>query len=292
VTAHAIRNSVTKQFRAVNALSAHSRWCLTGTPIQNSLEDLGAILKFMRMPIFSETAMFRKYITLPTNSLDRKDLKRFANLQKVMESICLRRTRGTLGLPEAATATITVKLSPEEAVLYSNISQNCRRAIDMIVSGRRIKETNQLMLEALLRMRLFCNNGRQAFSNQKFPLGFPSNPEEALSFLQTSGKAFCSYCDNEVHSLNDSHDNGSGMLTICHHIICGECIPKFRQDLEESCIDGKAKCSFCEQNYPPDCFFVPQGALTNSDEGEHHVYPTKLRRIVEIIKEHPHDEKR
>jgi SNF2 family DNA or RNA helicase len=49
--AHEIRNCSTKQFQAVHGLTAQHRWCLTGTPIQNSLEDLEALISFLRVPI-------------------------------------------------------------------------------------------------------------------------------------------------------------------------------------------------------------------------------------------------
>jgi SWI/SNF-related matrix-associated actin-dependent regulator of chromatin subfamily A3 len=277
----------------VNALTAHNRWCLTSTPIQNSLEDLEALLKFLKMPIFAESTMFRKHIILPTKTKDRKGLKRFENLRKITELVCFRRTRASLGLLEPSTETITVTLSPDEHVVYSNIAQNCRRAIAMVVGGRKIKETNQIMLESILRMRLFCNDGSRAFSNQRFPLGFPSDPQEALSFLQTLGDAICSYHNSEVYSLDSVEDDtDSGVLTICHHLICGECLPKFRPDLDESKLNGVSHCPFCPRKSSPDSFFIPKTMMTDFSTNEQNQSPMKLLRIVTNIKDEPQDEKR
>jgi DNA repair protein RAD5 len=45
--AHFIRNRRTEQAKAVFKLKAIRRWCLTGTPIQNSLADMFSLLHFL-----------------------------------------------------------------------------------------------------------------------------------------------------------------------------------------------------------------------------------------------------
>ncbi|KAI0976950.1 SNF2 family N-terminal domain-containing protein [Xylaria arbuscula] len=54
--AHWIRNSTSKQFKATASLDSRSRWCLTGTPIQNKLEDLASLAQFLKLqPLTSVT---------------------------------------------------------------------------------------------------------------------------------------------------------------------------------------------------------------------------------------------
>ncbi|KAH6681052.1 P-loop containing nucleoside triphosphate hydrolase protein [Plectosphaerella plurivora] len=48
--AHVIRNWTTQQFGAVNDLVANIRWCMTGTPIQNTVDDLGSLIKQNEWP--------------------------------------------------------------------------------------------------------------------------------------------------------------------------------------------------------------------------------------------------
>lgn len=46
--AHKIRNHNTKSAKSCYSLRAVKRWCLTGTPVQNSLNDLLSLFKYLR----------------------------------------------------------------------------------------------------------------------------------------------------------------------------------------------------------------------------------------------------
>ncbi|KAJ7198704.1 P-loop containing nucleoside triphosphate hydrolase protein [Mycena pura] len=52
--AHNVRNKQTVTHKAVIQLKAHARWALTGTPIINSLKDVGAIVAFLRIEYYQD----------------------------------------------------------------------------------------------------------------------------------------------------------------------------------------------------------------------------------------------
>ncbi|KAJ5968430.1 hypothetical protein N7501_004678, partial [Penicillium viridicatum] len=218
--AHYIRNRATKQFQAVVNLSAQHRWCLTGTPIQNSIEDLGALVAFLRVPILDRVAPFRKFISTPTSS-GRRD--RFHNLQILLHAICIRRTRDVLNLPEPTTETRKLPMSPTEKIQYKDLLDECRTKVDMAVSGRKNGKVNSAVLESLLSLRLFCNNGKAAAS-------IPLDSDEALSYLEQLDKNVCIYCSSTVFWLSDTPDTDGGIfLAGCRHLTEIGTTPRMKQ---------------------------------------------------------------
>ncbi|CAI7641651.1 unnamed protein product [Penicillium glandicola] len=208
-TSHYIRNRATKQFQAVINLSAQHRWCLTGTPIQNSIEDLGALVAFLRVPILDRVASFRKFISTPISSRKRDGVH---NLQTLIHAICIRRTRDVLNLPEPTTETRRLLMSSTEQTQYRDLFHECRTKIDMAVSGKRNGKVNSTLLESLLSLRLFCNNGKAAAS-------IPVDSDEALSYLEQLDKNVCIYCSSTIFCLSDTPDTDGGILLPgCRHL--------------------------------------------------------------------------
>src|SRR5437764_13010461 len=91
-----IRRRETTLFQAATQLSARFRWCLTGTPIQNHLEDIGSLLAFLKVSQFENKAVFRNNIVVPFGEDVGLAAKNFAFL---LDCICLRRTQELLHLP-------------------------------------------------------------------------------------------------------------------------------------------------------------------------------------------------
>lgn len=242
--AHSIRHQETKQFRAVSTISAKFRWCLTGTPIQNSLCDLGALIKFLRVPQLETTGAFRYYIINPIESNDRTG---FENLRHLLEFICLRRTSDILGLPKPTTNTYFLELSAIESEEYSSVGETCRQEIDKAVSGRHHSKAYSGILQAILALRLLCNHGTHGDFFQSLDGSLPSDPDEAISLLQQSDNAVCTYCSCDVASVGEPNDLSSGVLTVCSHIFCADCLPQYKSDLDKVREGAKAQCPVCNR---------------------------------------------
>merc|ERR550534_1013624 len=86
-----IKGHRTATARAVfETIEADRRWCLTGTPIQNTVEDLYALSRFLRLEPFDDYQWFNRTIVRPLKS---RYPVGFERLQVLIRSWCLRRTK-------------------------------------------------------------------------------------------------------------------------------------------------------------------------------------------------------
>lgn len=96
--AHTIRNHTNNFHRSYLFLEAKMRCCLTGTPVQNRLEDLSALFSFLRAEPFDKRPIFRQFICQPFDLLNQSLAR--DRLILLYDSLVLRRSKDVLDLPE------------------------------------------------------------------------------------------------------------------------------------------------------------------------------------------------
>lgn len=89
--AQSIKNHRTQVARACWGLRAKRRWCLSGTPIQNAIDDLYSYFRFLRYDPYAVYKSFCSTIKVPIN---RNPTNGYKKLQAVLKTIMLRRTKG------------------------------------------------------------------------------------------------------------------------------------------------------------------------------------------------------
>jgi SNF2 family DNA or RNA helicase len=92
--AHTIKNPKAKMSQACCALSARFRWCLTGTPYQNTVDDVYSLVKFLQIPPFADWTYWRERITTPSKG-NRMSLA-LSRLRTLLRLIMIRRTKEIL----------------------------------------------------------------------------------------------------------------------------------------------------------------------------------------------------
>lgn len=91
--AQTIKNHRTLVAKACCTLRAKRRWCLSGTPIQNTIDDLYSYFRFLRYDPYAAYKSFYNTIKVP---ISKNPLQGYKKLQAVLRAIMLRRTKGTL----------------------------------------------------------------------------------------------------------------------------------------------------------------------------------------------------
>ena len=120
--------------------------------------------------------------------------------------MCLRRTRVLLDLPNAEDQTIALSLSTEERGVYSQIIEDTKRNIDDCISSKSITNAYNGIFQAILRLRLHCNNGTQQISS--------SESENQGGFAQDEyvegERSACMFCSCEIIESDSQIDDSPG----------------------------------------------------------------------------------
>ncbi|KAG9083196.1 hypothetical protein FRC07_013982, partial [Ceratobasidium sp. 392] len=86
-----IKNRTTKASLACCALKGHNKWCLTGTPIQNSVEELYSLFRFLGVRPLNDWDQFRTTIAQPVKQ--GRSTRAMKRLHIVLKAVMLRRTK-------------------------------------------------------------------------------------------------------------------------------------------------------------------------------------------------------
>jgi SNF2 family DNA or RNA helicase len=269
--AHTIRSRRTKLFKAVTSIDAAHHWCLTGTPISNKVDDLGALLEFCRVPLLGDRQCFQQHVVTPS----RKNLRRgYTVLRLILGSLCLRRTRDLLDILQPYLSQSEVAFSKSESVQYKSIIKRVRRDIDVAVSGHSNKTSQQIMPKALLELRIFCNQGTftpKLQSGEEAEL----DAEEQLSLLQQTDDAICVKCATIISTVTVSDQVEifeSGIVGKCSHPLCSLC---YADAVDDPLTNETYTCPLCKQ------VTVPQ-ALPNNSSLDNTAVPADSRHSSKI----------
>ena len=102
-------------------LESHSRWCVSGTPLNNNLEDFNGLLSFISRGTFNDNQVLKNEMLTPFRNRQPVGLRRMKGL---LASIMWRHSKARVSdeldkeefskVPATVTNVLTVQFSPEE----------------------------------------------------------------------------------------------------------------------------------------------------------------------------------
>ncbi|MGB7363359.1 MAG: SNF2-related protein [Rhodococcus sp. (in: high G+C Gram-positive bacteria)] len=151
-----IKNSSTAQARAARAVPAAHRIALTGTPVENRLDELRSIFDFCNPGILGSPATFRTRFAIPIER--EKEEVAVARLRSLTSPFVLRRVKTDKSviadLPDKFEMTVRSNLTEEQAALYQAIVEDTMHRIDDSEGMAR----KGAVLAALTRLKQVCNH--------------------------------------------------------------------------------------------------------------------------------------
>lgn len=161
--AHTIKSRSTLVAKACYAVEADRRWAITGTPIQNKLEDVFSLIRFLRVEPWCMFPHWREHIQLP---FEENEAKGIDTLQRVLQPMLLRRTKNTkdsdgrpiLTLPSSNVAIVPIELTPAEREFYQAVYTRSKTFFKQFQASGKVMSNYANILELLLRLRQACDH--------------------------------------------------------------------------------------------------------------------------------------
>ncbi|KAF2493310.1 hypothetical protein BU16DRAFT_563473 [Lophium mytilinum] len=303
--AHYVRDNSTNTFKAVSSINAVSRWAVTGTPLQNRLTDIAALLQLLRVYPYDDPACFNSdFIETwksgqPTVALER--------LKLLLRYTLLRRSKSTVDLPSRSNKISLLRFSSSEHSVYEASRTKVVRALHNALPshGAIASQTTYLnVLQQIHDLRLICNLGvhRQSTSTRKsnktmIREGLEWNTataQKTFESLTAVGEVSCAHCGLDVETDEAMETDSVNLrlgapygahLSRCLKVICPSCVQQ-RRDFSNGAFG-----SICGHN--PSCHLVPvsRSPSTNGSSGRstpsntafeppQEDLPTKIRALV------------
>ena len=171
--AQAIKSPDAKATRAVCQLEARHRVCLSGTPIENNLDELWSQFAFLQPGLLGDRRSFTKRFRSPIEK--EGDPLRRSQLSRRIRPFILRRTKAEVAteLPPKETILRHINMGPEQRELYDTIRATLHDSVRDQLSELGPNQGRFVVLNALLKLRQACCDPRL--------VKLASGPSEAAS---------------------------------------------------------------------------------------------------------------
>ncbi|KAJ3910124.1 SNF2 family N-terminal domain-containing protein [Lentinula edodes] len=225
--AHCIKETGTVASRASCDLVADRRLCLTGTPVQNKLDDVYALIKFLRLKPLDDKNVWTEWIGSPVKFAQPIGV---ARLQMVMKCITLRRTKESttedgkriLSLPPRRDELRFLKFDPQEQAIYNQFFNESKAEFTEMSDKNEVMKNYVGILQKILRLRQICDHfelveGKGLTSEDQTLASMqetvaaierdgltPAYAQVIFGFLREAGMTQCVECSAELSTVGEN----------------------------------------------------------------------------------------
>jgi SNF2 family DNA or RNA helicase len=158
--AQTIKNHRSRAHESVRKLESTHRLCLSGTPIENGLEELWSLFDFLMPGLLGDELAFRHFYRVPIEQ--HRDEQRLAALRAQVSPYVLRRLKRDVAkeLPEKTEIVRAVEMRGKQRELYESIRVAAHHDVRSAIRKQGVAGSTLKILEALMKLRQLCCDPR------------------------------------------------------------------------------------------------------------------------------------
>ncbi len=162
-----IKNRDSKVFKAINAINTERKISLSGTPIENSLNDLWSQMQFINPDILGDFKFFTNYFKIPIEK--NQDSDKILELKNIVNPFILRRTKEQVldDLPELSEQIIYCEMDTAQEKWYESEKSKARNELLNIDA----KNNKINLLNVLMKLRQLSNHPKILDKTSHFESG-------------------------------------------------------------------------------------------------------------------------
>lgn len=162
---HRIKNAHCKLVQDLNTYKSKHRLLLTGTPLQNDLKELWALMNYLLPSVFDHVENFETWFNAPfANTQDKAELTEeerlliVRRLHQVLRPFLIRREKHEVEhqLPEKVEKVIRCSLSSAQKAMYRQIQNDGKLLLSKNTQGGGIK--SKALNNTMMQLRKVCNH--------------------------------------------------------------------------------------------------------------------------------------
>lgn len=186
-----IKNPSSKSFMAVKQLKSRFKLILSGTPVENSVNDLWTQMSFINPGLLGTQQFFQNDFVTPIEK--KKDEDKARKLQALIKPFVLRRTKEQVAteLPPKTETLLYCQMSEEQSSVYEKVKSEYRNELLKSLEDGTFAKKQIQVLQGLIKLRQIANH----------PIMIDSEYEG------DSGKF-----ENVIHTLSNVLDGGHKVL--------------------------------------------------------------------------------
>jgi len=154
--AQAVKNPASGGAKHIRTLEARMRLALTGTPLENNLDELWALFDWLVPGLLGDRKAFRTRFRTPIEKHGDRGAQ--ARLNDLVRPFVLRRTKDAVlkELPAKTEITEWVRLGNRQRTLYETIRASMDQRVRAAIAAKGLAASRITILDALLKLRQVC----------------------------------------------------------------------------------------------------------------------------------------